>query len=94
MEGLIPILTSLISGGVGGNLAGMLMKKFSLGTLWNTVVGILGGAGGMQLLELVGMLGGEGGLIANIAGSAVGGGVLMTIVSMVKNAMAGQKQAA
>ncbi len=30
MEGLI---ASLISGGVGGNLAGMLMKKFSLGTL-------------------------------------------------------------
>ena len=91
LEGLI---ASLISGGVGGNLAGMLMKKFSLGTLWNTVVGVLGGAGGMQLLELVGMLGGEGGLIANIAGSAVGGGVLMTIVSMVKSAMAGQKQAA
>ncbi len=48
----------------------------------------------MQLLELVGMLGGEGGLIANIAGSAVGGGVLMTIVSMIKSAMAGQKEPA
>ncbi len=91
MEGLI---WSLISGGVGGNLAGMLMKKISLGTLWNTVAGVLGGAGGMQLLEMVGMLGGEGGLIANIAGSAVGGGVLLAIVSMVKKAMAGQKQAA
>lgn len=91
MEGLI---ASLISGAVGGNLAGMLMKKFSLGALWNTVVGIIGGAGGMQLLELVGLLGAEGGLIANIAGSAVGGGVLMTIVSMIKNAMAGQKEPA
>ena len=91
MEGLI---WSLISGGVGGNLAGMLMKKFSLGTLWNTVVGVLGGAGGMQLLDMVGLMGGEGGLIASIAGSAVGGGVLMTIVSMVKNAMAGNKQPA
>lgn len=91
MEGLI---YSLISGAAGGNLAGMLMKKFSLGTLWNTVVGVLGGAGGMQLLDMVGMLGGEGGILASIAGSAVGGGVLMTIVSMIKNAMAGSKQPA
>lgn len=91
LEGLI---ASLISGGVGGNLAGMLMKKYSLGTLWNTVVGIIGGAGGMQILEMIGMLGGDGGMIANIAGSAVGGGVLMAIVGLVKDAMAKQKQPA
>ena len=91
MEGLI---ASLISGAIGGNLAGMLMKKFSMGTIWNTVAGILGGASGMQLLEMVGMLGGDGGLIANIAGSTVGGGVLMILVSIIKNAIAGQKQPA
>lgn len=90
LEGLI---TSLISGGVGGNLAGMLMKKFSLGPIWNTVVGIIGGAGGMQILEMINMAGSSG-MIANIAGSAVGGGVLMAIVGLVKDAMAKQKQPA
>lgn len=90
LEGLI---ASLISGGVGGNLAGMLMKKLSLGPIWNTVVGIIGGAGGMQILEMINMAGG-GGMIANIAGSAVGGGVLMAIVGLVKDAMAKQKQPA
>ena len=91
LEGLI---ASLISGGVGGNLAGMLLKKMSLGTLWNTVVGIIGGGAGGQILEMLGMLGGESGLIGNIAGSLVGGGGLMAIVSFVKNMIASQKQAA
>ena len=91
MEGLI---ASLISGAVGGNLAGMLMKKLSLGTLWNTVAGVLGGAGGAEILGMLGLLGGEGGMIGNIAGSLVGGGGLMAIVSLVKNMIASQKQAA
>ncbi len=40
---LLPLIIQLISGAVGGNLAGTLMKKFSLGTLWNSVAGIIGG---------------------------------------------------
>ena len=43
MEGLIPILINLASGAVGGNLAGALMKNLSMGTLWNSILGILGG---------------------------------------------------
>ena len=38
------LIISLLSGAIGGNLAGGLLKKLSLGTLWNSVVGILGGA--------------------------------------------------
>jgi len=37
------ILLSLISGGVGGNIAGVFLKKYSLGPIGNTVVGLLGG---------------------------------------------------
>ncbi len=40
MENLIPIIINLVSGAVGGNIAGALLKNFSLGTLWNSVVGI------------------------------------------------------
>lgn len=80
MEGL---LLSLISGGIGGNIAGALLKGKSLGMLWNTVVGVLGGGAGSQILDAVGVLEG-GGMISNIGGSTVGGAVLLLIVSMFK----------
>ena len=80
------ILISLISGGVGGNIAGALMKNKSLGVLGNTIAGLLGGGLGGQLLSMIG-LGGDG-MLANIGGSAVGGGLLMVVVSLIKGAMA------
>ena len=88
------LLINLISGAVGGNLAGGLMKNLSLGTLWNSVVGILGGGLGGQILGMLG-IGGTGDLssmdlgsiIGSLGGSAVGGGVLLAIVGAVKKAM-------
>ena len=79
-------LISLLSGAVGGNLAGALLKKFSLGTLWNSVVGILGGGLGAQLLGMLNI--DISGIIGNIAGSGVGGAVLLVIVGIIKGAMA------
>ncbi len=85
------LIISLIAGAVGGNVAGALLKNFSLGTALNAVVGIIGGGLGSQLLGLGGpMLGADGGgmdvgaLIGNLAGSGVGGGILMIIVGMIK----------
>ena len=77
------ILISLLSGAVGGNIAGALMKDKSLGTLWNSVVGILGGGIGGQLLGLIGA-GDMGGIIGTVASSSVGGAVLLAIVSLFK----------
>jgi uncharacterized membrane protein YeaQ/YmgE (transglycosylase-associated protein family) len=88
------LLTSLITGGVGGNLAGMLMKDKSLGMLWNTVAGVVGGGLGSQLLGMLGMASGGGLDLASIAGSTVGGGVLMAIVGFIKQMMAKSKQPA
>ncbi|MDE1205400.1 hypothetical protein [Tenacibaculum larymnensis] len=79
-------LISLLSGAVGGNLAGALLKKFSLGTLWNSVVGILGGGLGAQLLGMLNI--DISGIIGNIAASGVGGAVLLVIVGVIKSAMA------
>ena len=85
------LIISLLSGAIGGNVAGAALKKFSLGTLWNSVVGILGGGVGSQLLGMLGVLtGGQGGrldlgnIVGNVASSGVGGGVLMVIVGLVK----------
>ena len=79
------LIISLLSGAIGGNVAGALLKKFSLGTLWNSVVGILGGGIGAQLLGMFGI--DISGIIGNIAGSGVGGSVLLIIVGLIKSAM-------
>ena len=81
------IIVALISGGVGGNIAGALLKNFSLGPVGNTIVGVLGGGLGQQLLSATGMLQSSG-MVGAIGGSAVGGAVLMAIVGIVKNMMA------
>jgi uncharacterized membrane protein YeaQ/YmgE (transglycosylase-associated protein family) len=93
MESLIPIIIQLVSGAAGGNIAGAIMKKFSLGTLGNSLVGILGGGLGGQLLGMLGTSTGAGGMdlgsiVGSVVGSGVGGAVLMAIIGMIKNAMA------
>lgn len=87
------LIISLISGAVGGNLAGALMKNSSLGTLWNSVVGILGGGIGGTLLGMLGIDAGGGGMdlgsiIGSVASGGVGGGVLLAIIGLIKKAMA------
>jgi len=79
------IIISLLTGALGGNLAGALLKKFSMGTLWNSVVGILGGALGSQILGMLGL--DLGGIVGSIAGGTAGGGVLMTIIGIIRGAM-------
>jgi uncharacterized membrane protein YeaQ/YmgE (transglycosylase-associated protein family) len=89
---IVTLLVQLISGAVGGNLAGGIMKKLSLGTMGNSIVGILGGGLGGALLHALGIGTGTGGMdmssvIGSIAGGGVGGGVLLAIVGAIKNAM-------
>ncbi|MCB1224597.1 MAG: hypothetical protein KDK99_02190 [Verrucomicrobiales bacterium] len=86
---LTNIIIQLIIGAVGGNGAGMLLKKFSLGGLGNTIVGLLGGAGGAQILGAINPSLAEG-LGGQIGGAGVGGAVLMIIVGMVKKMLAKQ----
>lgn len=92
MEKLIPVIIQLVSGAVGGNAAGALMKKFSLGTLVNSVLGIIGGGLGGRLLGLLGIDAPTGGadvtsIVGSIASGGVGGGALIAIVGMIKSAM-------
>ena len=47
------IIISLLSGALGGNLAGGLLKKFSMRIPWNSIIGVLeGGIGGYILSAL------------------------------------------
>ena len=95
MSGLLPLIIQLLSGAAGGNLAGSLMKNLSLGTLWNSVAGIAGGGLGGTILGMLGMgvdqsVGGGmdiSGILGSLAGGGVGGGALMAIIGLIKNAM-------
>ena len=55
---LIALIIQLLSGAAGGNLAGKLFKNINLGTVGNSIAGILGGGLGGQLLGMLGMSGG------------------------------------
>ncbi|MFP4844418.1 hypothetical protein [Winogradskyella sp. PE311] len=98
MEEYLPLIIQLVSGAVGGNIAGKLMKGSSLGTLWNSIVGILGGGLGGTVLGMLGLGGAEvaeastsmdlTSILGSLAGGGVGGGILMAIIGMVKKAMA------
>ncbi|MFS4458715.1 hypothetical protein [Bdellovibrio sp. HCB2-146] len=80
------ILTSLIAGGVGGNIAGSLLKKLNLGPLGNTIAGVVGGAlGGPAVVNMMGVTDTATGLLGNIAGSGIGGAVVMILAGLVKN---------
>lgn len=81
------LIINLISGAVGGNLAGFAMKDKSLGTIGNTIAGLLGGAGGSQILGMIAPALLEG-IAGKIGGSGIGGAILMIIISVVKNMLA------
>jgi uncharacterized membrane protein YeaQ/YmgE (transglycosylase-associated protein family) len=77
---LTSVLLQLISGAVGGNVAGLANKAKSLGPLINTVLGALGGVGGGQLAG--GAVGDN--TAAEVGVSAVVGALLPLIAGMLK----------
>lgn len=96
MEGLLPIIIQLVSGAVGGNVAGAVLKNFNLGTLWNSILGIVGGGLGGTLLNSVlgaGAVSTGAGLdiatiLGNVASGGVGGGVLLAVVGIIRKVIA------
>ncbi len=54
---ILPLMTVLISGGIGGVLAGRLMPRVSMGKIGNLIAGIIGGGVGGYLFDMVGMSG-------------------------------------
>ena len=84
------IAIQIISGAIGGNAVGAAKPDLSLGTLGNTIAGLIGGLGGGTLLS--GLLGGAAGggldlgsIVSQAAGGGVGGLVLTAVVGLVKS---------
>ena len=92
---IVNLIISLVSGGVGGNLAGAALKDKSLGTLWNTIVGILGGGAGSKILAALGYGASTaaasgldiGAILTEVGTSGVSGAAVLAIVSLIKNAL-------
>src|SRR5260370_8002747 len=66
------LIIEAVSGAVGGNVAGAAMKEHSLGTLGNSIAGILGGGLGGTILH-------------SVMGSAAAGGGGMALQSILTN---------
>lgn len=98
METLLPLLIQLVSGALGGNVAGSLLKNISLGTLGNSIAGAVGGGLGGTLLGplLTGgapVLGVDGGLdvmalLSQLASGGAGGGLLTVVVGLIRSFLA------
>jgi len=91
------LIVEAVSGAVGGNVAGAAMKDKSLGTIGNSIAGIVGGGlGGTILQSVMGSAAAGGGgmdmqsILANVGGGGVGGAILMIIVGIIKAQMSKQ----
>jgi hypothetical protein len=88
------ILISLAAGAVGGNAAGKASPSFDLGTLGNSLAGLVGGGILGQIITLLmpaitaaaqsGNLS-LGGIVTQIIGGGAGGAILTAIVGLIKN---------
>ena len=92
---IVSLIIQLLSGAVGGNVAGAAMQEKSLGAVGNSIAGIVGGGIGGTILQMVMGTAAAGGggldlqsILANVGGGGVGGAVLMAVIGIIKNAMA------
>jgi len=80
---VVNLILQLLGGALGGNFAGGVLKKYGLGVIGNTIAGGLGGIFvGQVMARFLGMSDYSGmvNVIASIAGSVVGGGVLVLML--------------
>jgi len=99
---VLSTVISLISGAVGGNVAGAAMPQKNLGPIVNTIAGLIGGGVGEFILKAFGIItaataagsGAAGGneldfaqILASIGAGGVSGGVLTAIITAVKDCM-------
>ncbi len=89
---ILTLLIQLVSGAIGGNAAGSLKPNISLGTLGNTLAGLIGGGIGGQILQaalnLPSVAGGGAldpmALLTQIVSGGASGGVALALVSLLR----------
>lgn len=94
---IVNLIISLISGAVGGNVAGAAAPDKNLGAIGNSIVGLLGGGAGEYILQAVGLLNQAGAstggsldipsILASIGTGGVSGAAITFIVGLIKNSI-------
>lgn len=94
---IVSMIISLISGAVGGNIAGAAMSQKNLGPLVNTIAGLIGGGAGEFILKAFGIItaataaGGNeldfAQILSSIAAGGVSGGALTAIITAIKDSL-------
>jgi uncharacterized membrane protein YeaQ/YmgE (transglycosylase-associated protein family) len=77
------LIVWLIVGGVAGWLAGLIVKGYGYGLVWNIVIGIVGGLIAGWLLPRIGIFN-IGGIAGAIIYSVIGAVILLLIVGLIK----------
>ena len=93
---LISLLLPFFSGAAGGNLVGGILKNVNLGSLGNSLAGLVGGGVGSLILgNLLGMplptagVDADGAaLLGQILGGGAGGGIMTVIVGVLQKMLA------
>jgi len=80
---MIDWIVWLIVGGVAGWLAGLIVKGYGFGLLWNIIIGIVGGVVAGWLLPMIGIFS-IGGIVGSIIYSVIGAVILLLIVGLFK----------
>lgn len=83
METLVPLITQVVAGAIGGNAASAALKQQAINAVARTIAGAVGGIGGGILLSMMGGEAAMTGLIADGIGGLIGGGILSSIVGAV-----------
>jgi len=78
------LVLSLISGAIGGYMAGAVLKN-NLGAAGSVIVGLIGGGASEKILTSTGVLSGN--VVEQIAGSGMSGAILVLIVRVLKRAI-------
>jgi uncharacterized membrane protein YeaQ/YmgE (transglycosylase-associated protein family) len=84
------ILMNLVAGAMGGNAVGKASPNFDLGTLGNTISGLVGGGvlGQIVTLLLPSLVSGKldvSTIVTQLVGGGAGGALLTAIVGAIKN---------
>lgn len=85
---------SLVGGAIGGNVAGALLRRLSLGSVGDSIAAIVGGGAAAQLLVLLGLAGAAGssaaglsGYVAPLAAGVAGGGILLALAGLLRRSV-------
>jgi uncharacterized membrane protein YeaQ/YmgE (transglycosylase-associated protein family) len=81
--GVDGLLVFLLVGAIAGWLAGLIVRGFGFGLLWNIIIGIVGALIAGWLLPRLGISIG-GGLLGSIIHATIGAVILLLIIGLIR----------